>query len=504
MKKSQQNPLKSPTAGPALQPYPTLSARELEVWTKGLNPHVIGARVERVFVPGCASHPDGYYKKEWAWELHHPSNGNTQFYFCVRSGECGFFVLPPKTLKPASGATRSGFDLSLGKAAEGRKIAAFEAVKNERALCVRFSPVGDETAELYLMLIPSQPEAVLMLNGRLAGSTKVRENFTLPVARKLDETALAKIPMRMDRVEPAPSCGELWFKLRESNALELRKRKLQAQLAMEIDSVTRKISSLREQLDQTREEPDWNQFGSLLQTHFHASPRAEKNAEDKLVYRVEDYKSEKQVELPADPKLGLKQQLERYFHLAKRKRARLQDSETRIESLEARLPDLRTKVASLAQVSTLEELLALAPEIKSAPTLTKSADQKKIAEFSGRTYISKEGLTIVSGRNLKENLEVTFKIARGNDIWLHVKGRPGAHTVILLPPKKTASLETLLDAAHLCILYSGGKDWGKTEVDYTQRKFVKKIKNQTEVSYTNNKTLVVTTDPERAKRLSGS
>jgi predicted ribosome quality control (RQC) complex YloA/Tae2 family protein len=105
------------------------------------------------------------------------------------------------------------------------------------------------------------------------------------------------------------------------------------------------------------------------------------------------------------------------------------------------------------------------------------------------------------GRNASENLELTFKIARGNDIWLHVKARPGSHTVILLPPNRSASLETLLDAANLCILYSGGRDWGKTEVDYTLRKHVKKIKNQTEVSYSSPKTLSVVLDAARLKRL---
>jgi predicted ribosome quality control (RQC) complex YloA/Tae2 family protein len=71
----------------------------------------------------------------------------------------------------------------------------------------------------------------------------------------------------------------------------------------------------------------------------------------------------------------------------------------------------------------------------------------------------------------------------------------------LLPPNRTASLETLLDAAHLCILHSGGKDWGKTEVDYTHRKFVKKIKNQTEVSYSGNRTLSIVLEEARLKRL---
>jgi predicted ribosome quality control (RQC) complex YloA/Tae2 family protein len=110
-------------------------------------------------------------------------------------------------------------------------------------------------------------------------------------------------------------------------------------------------------------------------------------------------------------------------------------------------------------------------------------------------------VTIWVGRSKDENLELTFKCARGNDMWMHVRGRPGAHVIIPLQAGKSVPLETLLDAANLVIHYSGGTHWGKTEVDYTFKKYVKRIKDSTEVSYTNNKTLMVEPDSVRKKRL---
>jgi predicted ribosome quality control (RQC) complex YloA/Tae2 family protein len=50
-------------------------------------------------------------------------------------------------------------------------------------------------------------------------------------------------------------------------------------------------------------------------------------------------------------------------------------------------------------------------------------------------------------------------------------------------------------------LHSGGKDWGKTEVDYTFRKHVKKIKNSQEVSYTQSKSLSVAVEDERLRAI---
>jgi predicted ribosome quality control (RQC) complex YloA/Tae2 family protein len=174
------------------------------------------------------------------------------------------------------------------------------------------------------------------------------------------------------------------------------------------------------------------------------------------------------------------------------------------ESLDRLEPWLAEGVELKGRVSELEHAAGL-----SAPaTPTGEAESPKSksgtgvpSRWTGKTYFSKEGLPILVGRSKEENLELTFKIARGNDLWMHVRGRPGAHLVIPLPSGKSASLETLLDAAQLVILHSGGKNWGKTEVDYTFKKYVKRIKDSSEASYVQNKTLLVAPDPKRLERL---
>jgi predicted ribosome quality control (RQC) complex YloA/Tae2 family protein len=281
--------------------------------------------------------------------------------------------------------------------------------------------------------------------------------------------------------------------------IRLRRQRLFQNLFSASQSIEKKVHSLHEQIRQSEEEPDWSFYGSLLQTHFHSKPTP-KNGH----YELLDYSSGETVRVPADVKLGLKAQLERFFHLSKRNKKRLEESKDRILSLMEKLSARTMTLEKLDAAIDLSSLLILEQEAGlSAPgaNRTPTKDQKRISDFSGKQYRSREGLIILVGRNLTENLELTFKIARGNDLWLHVKGRPGSHTVILLPPKRTASLETLLDAAQLCLLHSGGKDWGKTDVDYTWRKHVKKIKNQTEVSYSQNKTLSVSVEEDRIKRL---
>ena len=221
-------------------------------------------------------------------------------------------------------------------------------------------------------------------------------------------------------------------------------------------------------------------------------------------YSLFDYEKNAEVLVPGDEKLNTKQQLEKFFHLAKRSRKRIDESQQRSAALKEKLAAITKQEEKLKESSvSFEELKKIELETGFTPAQSDRDTSKKIAGYSGKTYRSQEGLTILSGRSKDENLELTFKIARGNDLWLHVKGRPGSHTVILLPPGKTASLETLLDAANLCLLHSGGKEWGKTEIDYTQRKYVKKIKGQSEVTYSANKTLMITIEEQRLKRLYG-
>ncbi len=131
----------------------------------------------------------------------------------------------------------------------------------------------------------------------------------------------------------------------------------------------------------------------------------------------------------------------------------------------------------------------------------KDAKKSSTRSWLGKSFHSKDGWTILVGRNKNENLELTFKHARGNDLWMHVRGRPGAHVVVPVQPGKSVPLETLLDAAHLTLYYSGGQKWGKTEVDYTFKKHVKRIKDSTEASYTHNKTLIIEPDKSRLERL---
>ncbi len=483
--------------------YPVLSFKDLEPWSALLDARLSGMRVDRIFVPENTEHPDGFAKRTLIIELHSRAE-SLQLLISLRAQECGILVFPAKTFRPRASATQSGFEIGLAKSLSGSLLTRISPVHQDRILKLDFQ--SDARYQLHLNLIPGKPSGILLRESALLYSTQLHthqgEVHIEPSPRPLDARTLEKIPFHPDWVATLDHYRTLWLSAEASALFELRLLRIQQRFASDTQSVRKKLHSLEEQLKQSKTEENWAYYGTLLQSHLYQKPCLENGH-----YALLDYEKDEVVQIPGDPKLTLEQQLNRYFHLSKRNKKRIQESTERIAGLKDRLAIFNRIQTAIDQAQSFADLVPIEHSIGIEPIGNKklpSKEQKKIADFSGKQFRSKEGLTILVGRNLAENLELTFKIARGNDLWLHVKGRPGSHTVILLPPNRTASLDTLLDAANLCILYSGGKDWGKTEVDYTPRKFVKKIKNQSEVSYSQNKTLAVQIDQERIKTLTSS
>ena len=88
-------------------------------------------------------------------------------------------------------------------------------------------------------------------------------------------------------------------------------------------------------------------------------------------------------------------------------------------------------------------------------------------------YISGDGYHMYVGKNNFQNEELTFKIATGNDWWFHAKGIPGSHVIVKSNNEELPDT-TFEEAARLAAYYSKGKGQEKVEIDYIQKKHVKK------------------------------
>jgi len=210
-----------------------------------------------------------------------------------------------------------------------------------------------------------------------------------------------------------------------------------------------------------------------------------------------------------DQKLSPKENMERLFDKAKKlQRAR--------ETVAAELELARAKEALV-----LEWLARARDETRDPAELEREAvaggalDEKQEAPRKSepptprlpyRTFAASSGAEIRVGRNAKDNDALTFKHARGNDLWLHTADTPGSHVVLVLAGRPEPHPEDLLDAAHLAVHHSPIAGASRARVHVARRKEVHKPRGAKPglVTLSGGKVLELRLQPDRLQRLLGS
>ena len=148
---------------------------------------------------------------------------------------------------------------------------------------------------------------------------------------------------------------------------------------------------------------------------------------------------------------------------------------------------------SRAESDTIIEEIKIELEKEGYIRINKSSNKLKIKPSLPDEYFSNEGFKILVGNNSRQNDMLTFKIAKKNDLWFHVKNIPGSHAVIITEGKVPPD-NTILYAANLCVLNSKARFSSNVAVDYTQISNVKKPNGAKPgmVNYFNYKTLYIT------------
>ena len=167
----------------------------------------------------------------------------------------------------------------------------------------------------------------------------------------------------------------------------------------------------------------------------------------------------------------------RFRQYTKSKRAREEIGE-RASLLEAEIANLEKENEHLNQIIEARDDAALATlddQAKSGtPVVTKRAEPERIPGV--RHYVSSDGYEILVGRGARDNDNLTFRVARPNDLWLHAGDYPGSHVIVRNPTRKEVPQRTMIEAAQLAGKFSQAGDDAKVVIHYTPRKFLSKIK----------------------------
>lgn len=504
--------------------WPTLNWKEAAALVEAIGPEIEGLFVDRVIIPERPRFPAGFLRNEWTMRLT-GRRSEAALYFGMRPRQPYLAFSGGKGPKAATGATHSPFTLGLSKTLKGARVLGLEALPRERIVVLWMTSEGASSGRermgLVLCLIPAMPEALLVRQAasepeawRILSRSRapgVEQDGTELFEAPSGSNAPVDPPIRAELVREPRSYFEAIEKALAAEAFGLRLRAAERELREKVKGARERVRQSGTALREADREPDWRRYGELFKNSMHRIAPIEQSPTGP-VWRVTDFETGEDLLIPADPKLSAQQQVEKFFQLARRKARRAEEARGRIATFQENATRWEASLANpppegdWAALERFERQAGILPQNRAQASAKASGGggKGKAASWLGKSFVSKDGLLILAGRSKDENLELTFKHARGNDVWLHVRGRPGAHVIVPLQPGKSAPLETLLDAATLAIYYSGGEKWGKTEVDYTYKKYVRRIKDSTEASYTNNKTLLLEPEPARIKRLLAS
>ena len=262
----------------------------------------------------------------------------------------------------------------------------------------------------------------------------------------------------------------------------------------------RKLAAREQELLDTRDRETWRRRGDLITANIYRLRRGMESFEAQDYYQ-EDCPA---VTIPLDPRKTPQQNAAYNYKLYTKAKTAARMLTGLIETAREEAEYLESVLDELERAESDRDLQDFREELIRGGYLKKQTQKKtrKPAARKPMRFISDTGREILVGRGNIQNDELTFRIARRTDLWLHVQKVPGSH-VIVSQAEGEADEETIRQAAVLAVTYSQAKQGGKTAVDCTAVRFVKKPAGARpgRVIYTDQHTLIAQADPALAERL---
>ncbi|GAA4655128.1 NFACT RNA binding domain-containing protein [Anaerocolumna aminovalerica] len=243
-----------------------------------------------------------------------------------------------------------------------------------------------------------------------------------------------------------------------------------------IERNTKKYELQLKQLKDTEKRDKYKVYGELINTYgYNLEPGAKS-------LTALNYYTNEEITIPLDPTLTAKENSLKYFEKYNKLKRTFDAVSSLIEETKIDLIHLDSIRTSLDIALAEDDLVELKEELmeygymkrKFTPGKPGNKGNKK-QKVTSRPfhYLSSDGFHIYVGKNNYQNDELTFKFATGGDWWFHAKNIPGSH-VILQTEGKEIPDRTFEEAGRLAAFYSKGREGDKVEIDYTERKNVKK------------------------------
>lgn len=252
----------------------------------------------------------------------------------------------------------------------------------------------------------------------------------------------------------------------------------------------KKYDLQQRQMKDTEKRETWRVYGELLNAYgYGAQPGAES-------LEAENFYTGEPVRIPLDPTLSATENAKKYFEKYNKLKRTHEALSELTKEVKEEIDHLESVSAALDIALYEEDLAQIKEELtESGYIRRKSGSRKQKITSKPYHYISSDGFHMYVGKNNYQNDELTFKFASGNDWWFHAKQAPGSHVIVKTNGDELPD-RTFEEAGRLAAYYSSMRGVEKVEIDYVEKKHVKKPKGGKPgfVVYYTNYSLVIDSD----------
>lgn len=257
-----------------------------------------------------------------------------------------------------------------------------------------------------------------------------------------------------------------------------------------LDKMYLKKKRLSEDLLKAENSEDLRLYGELLTANIHLIQPGMKSVE------VTNYYDGSTLTIPLDVKLSPSKNAQHYFKKYGKSKTAIKEKQIQLDENEAEIKYLESVLSFLENTDDVAEIESIRAELVETGYIRRRRQaggfkEKKYKPAPYR-YTLSNGMSVLVGRNNKENDILTFKTAGNKDLWLHTKDIPGSH-VIVQSGGVELDEEAVWEAAAIAAYHSKARTSENVPVDYVPIKYVKKPAGAKPgmVIFTNNRTVYV-------------
>ncbi len=267
-------------------------------------------------------------------------------------------------------------------------------------------------------------------------------------------------------------------------------------ITREYERTGRKIEKLKDDLREAGEKDIYQKYGELLTAYMHQVKPYEESVE------VMDYYTNEYISIPLNPNISPSDNAQKYYSRYNKLKKRESAASGQLDQARMDMEYFSRLLHQMEEITTAEEVDEIREELHEQGIIrikrNNSAKKKKKRQIQLHEYRTTNGLTVLVGKNNKQNDYLTSRKAQNNHLWFHTKDIPGSHVVITHPEEQIED-QDILEAAILASYFSKAKASESVPVDFTEIRHVHKISGAKPgfVTYTDQQTVFVT--PEKKK-----